>query len=164
MPLVVRTVDLEFETANFKFNSTTRPPHTSYTASYYYRIIASDDSHGSAQQAKTGSERQRKVRKIQEERGWESLEVKENVAAPALLQRSVVDSDSSEEADKSAFGKLVAGAVARVLGAKANFCRETSFERDTVPARSNTYKTPSTKAYAATIQKRKDNGRLPTPI
>ena len=103
-------------------------------------------------------ERQRKVRKVQG-CGWGSSEVEKDVTAPALLQRSAVDSDSEqisdsesvndevlvseggelEEVDESAFGKLVAGAVeqsrcviAQVLGAKANFCRETSFGRSTV--------------------------------
>ena len=42
--LFVRTADFKFKTASFKFNSTTRAPSTSYTAStttatYYYRII-----------------------------------------------------------------------------------------------------------------------------
>ena len=77
------------------------------------------------------SERQRKVRKIQEERVWDSSEVEEDVTASALLQRSAVDSDSEqisdpesendvvlvsegeelEEVDESAFGKLMAGAI-----------------------------------------------------
>ena len=74
-----------------------------------------------------GRERQRKVRKTREERGWESPEVEEDVVAPGFLQRSVADSapDSEseesendgvlvgegEEVGESAFGKLMASAV-----------------------------------------------------
>ena len=79
-------------------------------------------------------ERQRKARKIQEERGWESSEVEEDVTALGLLQRSgagsasnlesasedseseidevlVSEGEEQEEVDESAFGKLMAGAV-----------------------------------------------------
>ena len=77
-------------------------------------------------------ERQRKIRKMQEERGWESSEEEEDITAFGLLQRaqtqsadSVSASDESdnsesednevllseeeevEEADESAFEKLI---------------------------------------------------------
>ena len=74
-------------------------------------------------------ERQRKVRKMQEERGWESSEEEEDVTAIGLLQpkRSADSADESdeseddevlvsegeeqEEVDESAFEKLIMSAL-----------------------------------------------------
>ena len=104
-------------------------------------------------------ERQRKARKIQEERGWESSEVEEDVTAPGLLQKSTdqerADSSSEEswddevlvsepeeldEIDESAFAKLMASAVEQpgcvrfleCLVPELTICRETNSGRSTM--------------------------------
>ena len=72
-------------------------------------------------------ERKRKIRKIQEERGWVSSEEEEDVVAIGLLQGNhdadlssdeseddevlVSEGEELEEVDESAFEKLMASAV-----------------------------------------------------
>ena len=119
-------------------------------------------------------ERQRKVGKMREERGWESSKKEEDVTAIGLLQRSgglgsVPESSESDESeddevlvsegeelenfDESAFGRLMASAVeqsrcvSQVPGGVPGLtiCWETS-----TVLKFNPRKTPSTKAQAAT--------------
>ena len=101
----------------------------------YYRIIAPlSKRKQSVREVTKERERQRKIRKIQEERGWESSSEEEDITAIGLLQRtwsadSVSASDESdnseseddemlvseeeelEEVDESAFEKFMKSAL-----------------------------------------------------
>ena len=83
-------------------------PPTSSTASTtatvppsYYRIMARPSKRKqSIREMIKERERERKVRKMQEERGWESSEEEEDVTAIGLLQRSADSvSDESDESE-----------------------------------------------------------------
>ena len=96
-------------------NSTSTTPPTSSTASttatvppFYYRITARPSKRKQSIWEMTKErERERKVRKMQEERGWESSEEEEDVTAIGLLQRSA---DSvSDESDESEGDEVMVG-------------------------------------------------------
>ena len=108
-------------------------PSKSALPPYFYRIMPPlNKRKKSISEVTKERERQRKIRKMQEERGWESSEEEEDITAVGLLQRTrtrsvdsvsasdesgnseseddevlVSEEEEAEEVDESAFEKLI---------------------------------------------------------
>ena len=95
--------------------NTTTIPATIAPSEFYYRITVAPSYYRimpphnkrkkSIREVTKERERKRKIRKMQEERGWESSEEEEDVTAIGLLQRARTrNADSESTSDESTSG------------------------------------------------------------